>query len=149
MKFVLNGCPVLSEGMAQFVSKPFLPYFLSVALPLFITSYFIGPCMSQLFCFRARFHCWLFPFIFPATNPVRPCYRWAAPVSCKTNPSWYCLCSCCLNSSWQSSGAPSACDITISPKQRGLGIKISQTLFSLLHSRFWCRHATLLPTNAC
>lgn len=64
LKSVLNGCPVLSEGMAQFVSKPFFSYFLSVTLPLIISSFSLDPCMSPLFCFRARFHSWLFPFIF-------------------------------------------------------------------------------------
>lgn len=51
MKSVLNVCPVLIEGMAEFVSKPFFPNFLSVALPLSITTFSLDPCMSQLFCF--------------------------------------------------------------------------------------------------
>ena len=56
LKSVLNGCPVLSEGMVQFVSKPFFSCFLSVTLPLIISSFSLDPCMSPLFCFRARFH---------------------------------------------------------------------------------------------
>ena len=137
LKSVLNGCPVLSEGIAQFVSKPFFSYFLSVTLPLIISSFSLDPCMSPLFCFRARFHSWLFPLFFPATNPVRPCYSCTAPVSCKTILSWDGQCSCWLISSWKSSGVPSVPSqhVTSPSLQKRDGLGSKSVKHSCTHSR--------------
>ena len=131
-KSAFNGCrPVLSEGMAQFVSKPLFPYFLSVTLPLTVSSFSWDPFMSQLFCCRARFHFAFFHLFLPETNPVRPCYSCTAPVSYKTNLSWDCQCSCWLISSWKSSGVPSVPSQHVTSlslqKRDGLGSK-SNTL---------------------
>ena len=137
LKSVLNGCPVLSEGMAQFVSKPFCSCFLSVTLPLIISSFSLDPCMSPLFCFRARFHSWLFPFIFSRNQSCEALLQLHSPVSCKTILSWDGQCSCWLISSWKSSGVPSVPSqhVTSPSLQKRDGLGSKSVKHSCTHSR--------------
>ena len=138
VKSVFNGCgPVLSEGMAQFVSKPLFPYFLSVTLPLTIRSFSWTPLCLSSFVLGFGSIVDFFHLFLPATNPVRPSYSWAAPVSYKTNLSWDCQCSSWLISSWKSSGVPSVPSqhVTSPSLQKRDGLGSKSVKHSCTHSR--------------